>query len=111
MGPKRANKGDPCQELSVTIRAGHCCIIVRWKCVAFSRLSLFMSSYGLADSLLLRDGSTTGDTAAPSRAILCDALPAFRVNVKALDGGLQGVLEAFLLAASGTLSCQKLTIE
>ena len=55
--------------------------------------------FGLVDSLLLRDGSDKGGAAAPSRAILCEALPALRVNVKALDGGLRGVLEAFLLAA------------
>ena len=52
-----------------------------------------------------------GDAAALSRVILGDALPVLRVSVKALAGGLQGVLEAFLLAALGTLSCLKLTIE
>ena len=52
-----------------------------------------------------------GDAAAPSTAILSDASPALRVNVKALDGSLRGVLEAFVLAALGTHSCQTLTIE
>ena len=79
--------------------------------MAFSRLSQFTSPFGLADSLLLRNGSPTGDAAAPSRMILCDPLPVLMVNVKALGGGLHGVLEAFLLAALGTLSCQKFTVE
>ena len=46
-----------------------------------------------------------GDAATPSRAILADTLRTLRVHVQALDGGLQGVIEAFLLAAMGTLSC------
>ena len=111
MCPKMADKADPSQELSVTIGAGHCCRIIRWKRVAFSSLSQFTSPFGLADSLLLIGGSTTGDAAAHSRAILGDSLQALRVNVKALDGGLHGVLDEFLLAALGTLSCQKFTIE
>ena len=84
------------------MRAGHCCRIVGWKRVAFSRLSQFTFPFGFADFLLLRDGSAMGDAITPSRVILCDALPTFRVNVKALDGGLQDVLEAFHLAALGT---------
>ena len=67
--------------------------------------------FGLADFLLLRYGSATGDAVALSRAILGDALPALRVNVEDLDRGIQGFLEAFLLAALGMLSCQKLIIE
>ena len=55
--------------------------------------------------------AATGDAAASSRAILRDALPALRVSVKALGGGIQCVFEAFLLAALGTHSCQKVTIE
>ena len=39
MGPKMADKADPSQELFVAMGAGHCCSIVEWKCVAFSRLS------------------------------------------------------------------------
>ena len=85
ISPKMADKADPSQESSVTMRAGHCCRIVGWKRVTFSRLSQFTSPFGLADSLLLRDGSAMGDDAAPPRAILGDALPALRVNVKALD--------------------------
>ena len=77
------------------------------KRVAFSRQ--FKSPCGRADSLLRRDGSATGDASMPSRAILGDALPALRVNVVALDRGLQGVLEAFLLAV--TISCQKFSVE
>ena len=52
-----------------------------------------------------------GNAAVPSMTILSDALPALRVNVKALDGSLRGVLEAFVLAALGRHSCQKLAIE
>ena len=110
MCPKMADKAHPSQELPVTMRAGRYCRIVWWKRVAFSTLLQFTSPFGLADSLLLIEGSATGDDAAPPRAILGDALPALRVNVKALNGGLQGVLEVLLLAALGTLSCQKFII-
>ena len=51
-----------------------------------------------------------GDAAAPTRAILGDAFPAQRINVKAVGGGLQGVLEAFIVSALGTVSCQKFTM-
>ena len=45
MGLKMADKADPSQELSVTMRAGHCCRIVGWKSVAFSRHSQFTSLF------------------------------------------------------------------
>ena len=95
MGPKMADKADPSQELSITVGARHCCRIVGWKRVAFSKLSQFTSPFGIIDSLLLRDRSTTGNAATPSNAILCDALLALRVKVTALQGSLHGILEAF----------------
>ena len=94
-----ADKADPSQELHVTMGAGYCCRFVGRKCAAVSRLSQSTTHYGLNGSLLLRDGSAMGDAAAPSRVTLGDALPAVRINVEALDGGLRGVLETFLLAA------------
>ena len=95
-GPKMADKADPSQELSVTMGAGHYCRIVGWKLVAFSRLSQFTSPFGLADSLLLRDGSAKDDATAPSRAILCDALPALRVNFKVVCAYELAVLHAIV---------------
>ena len=72
MGRKIADKADPRHELSVTMGAGTAAELLGETC---------SSPFGPADSLLLRDGSATGDAAAKSRAILCDALPALRVNV------------------------------
>ena len=95
MGPKMADKADPSQELSVNMGQDTAAGLSGGK-VLFSldfRSSRLL--FDLVDSLLLRDVSATGGAAVPSKTILGEALPALMVNVKALGGGLEGVLEAF----------------
>ena len=111
MGPKLADKADPSQELSVIMGAGYFCRILSVGNVLHSLD--FCSSRLLLASLIL----FCSEIAAQRVTLLCllgqswVMLSQLVFNVEALDGCLQDVFEAFLLAASGTLSCQKLTIE
>ena len=79
MGPKMADNADPSQELSLTMRAGHC-RIVGWKRVAFSRLSQFTSPFGLTDSLLL-------EMAVPLVTLLCHLRQSW-VTLSMLSGSM-----------------------
>ena len=103
-----ADKSNPCAEVPLTVGAGDGGCQKRVSSPGFASLASLFSGIS---SVCLTQLSAFVDRVAPEGSVLGIFLPAVRVHVEGLQGGLQRVLVALFLASEGALALLQFAIE